>query len=83
MNHQTFTFLYQLRKDHYTLDGTSYIGYGIDIIHTADQSIYRTAKDISVCEQDVAALVERCNRLQLDPEHLDDVLEDHLAYAEC
>lgn len=53
-----------------------YITYGIAICE--DGKILRKISDISVSRQMVTELCERCNRLKLDPIHIDDVIEDNL-----
>lgn len=64
--------MYQSVADTNTLEGKSYISYGIAI---ADIRI----RDISPDKAIVDALVEQYNRQALDPLHLKEVVEDFLA----
>ncbi len=83
MKNQTFQFHYQLYKDIYNIGETAHVGYGITVIDIATHSTYLTVEDISVSEHEIAELIERCNRLQLAPEQLHDVVQDWLACVEC
>lgn len=53
-----------------------YITYGIQIYN--DGELIREISDVSTSERKVADLCECCNRLKLDPIHIDDVIEDIL-----
>ncbi len=81
MKHPPFPFQYKLFKGMYSVNDRSHVGYGIEVINRMTDCVHMTVEDISVSEQEIICLVERCNRLQLDPEHLFDVVQDHLAYV--
>ncbi len=81
MKQQTFTFRYQIYKGMYQIGDSNYIGYGIEIIHTVSGMRYMIVEDIDTSEEAVSELIERCNRLNLSPDHIYEVVEDYFAYS--
>lgn len=65
---------YKLTKGEYIVEGIKHIGYGISLAQSAV-----SFSDITVDREEAARLVELCNRLQLSPIHLQDVVDDFLA----
>ncbi len=53
-----------------------YITYGV-VIYQKDKAV-REIYDVSTSKRKVMELCARCNRLKLDPMHIDDVIEDFL-----
>ena len=72
-----FPYVYAVIKGDYHVDGYKYTGYGI-CIKNRDTGESRIISDISVRRKDVEELIERCNRLELDPIHIEDVIDDFL-----
>lgn len=74
---------YGLTKETYTLNGASRQAYGIAAYADADEdgtaTIVKSIHDITANEQSLKDLIERCNRLELSPIHLMDVVEDFLS----
>ena len=58
-------------------DKIKYCAYGIDILKGCE--LLKTIKDISLNENDVNELINKCNRLKLSEIHIDDVIEDFLS----
>lgn len=60
--------------------GSDRISYGIDVYISTDKdsaaSVIASVKDITSDKSKLAALVRKCNDLQLSPIHLYDVIED-------
>ena len=72
-----FPYIYTVLESECQVEGYKYTGYGIRVRNLqTDES--RAFFDISVRRGDVEELVDRCNRLGLDPVHIDDVIEDFL-----
>ncbi len=63
--------MYRVIGRQYVFEGTRYLGYGISCP-------CREIEDITTDYYRLARLVKLCNELQLDPVHLDDVVEDFL-----
>ena len=55
-----------------------YISYGIDVVE--NEAVLRSVKDITTDEARLSGLVDLCNKLQLSPVQLDDVIEDFLVF---
>ena len=72
-----FPYVYTVTEGDYQVDGYKYRGYGI-CVKNRDTGDSRCIHDISVRRNEVEELIERCNRLQLDPVHVDDVIDDFL-----
>lgn len=72
-----FKYEYLLTEGIYVNDGETHKGYGISI---ADRSnipgIFVTYDDISTNKEKVENLIFLCNKLELYPVHLNDVIED-------
>lgn len=64
--------MYRIIASRYTLEGVSYLGYGI-------KGMKREIEDITTDYARLAVLVKLCNELVLDPIHLEDVVEDFLS----
>lgn len=63
--------MYQIKTGNYALEGKTYTSYGIQ----CDDLVI---EDISLDRTVIEALVEQCNREELDRIHLLDVVEDFL-----
>ena len=72
-----FPYLYTVIESECEVEGYKYTGYGICIKNT-DTGESRSICDISVHRKDIEELSDRCNRLQLDPIHIEDVIDDFL-----
>ena len=73
------TYRYELvRKTLSNIDIGIYTTYGIKL--TSDGPTFRekAISDISVAEQNVKILVDECNKLELEPCHFFDVVEDFI-----
>ena len=68
---------YLLLGDVVTFGGKTHFTYGIAGAH-AEEGDREEYHDISTDREAVSAFVEACNRLNLDPIHLKDVVEDFL-----
>ena len=69
---------YVLIEDTYKIDDISYKGYGILLKDENSKHIISFA-DISTNKDDILHLIDLCNTLELDPIHLEDVIEDFFA----
>ena len=82
MNNTITQYEYRVLQTQYTIQGRTYTVYGISVYEQAfDNSpiaLVRKVPNISLSMSRVADLVERCNRLQPSPIHLDDIIEDFL-----
>ncbi len=67
--------VYELLVSEKTLEGISYICYGISL-HFAGAVV--NVEDLSLNRDEVELLVERCNRLELSPLHFQAVIEDFM-----
>ncbi len=77
--------IYTLVEEKYTLNGKEYISYGVSgFADTNDESasVIASAHHITHKKNRLAVLVALCNRLKLEPIHLNDVVEDFLSVAE-
>lgn len=54
------------------------VGFGIAVVN-CECVTFSAAHDLSSDENKVADLVKKCNRLNLSPMHLQDVVEDFLS----
>lgn len=68
---------YKLTKGEYIVEGISHVGYGITLKSDVSQCAV-SFSDITVDREEAARLVELCNKLQLSPIHLKDVIDDFL-----
>ncbi len=64
--------MYRIIARQYMFQGICYLGYGISCP-------YREMEDITTDYYRLFRLVKLCNELELDPIHLDDVVEDFLS----
>ncbi len=80
---KTMKITYGLTEEHYSLDADTRVAYGIAAYANADEdgtaTIVASVHDITDNKQALAELVSLCNRLELSPTHLHDVVEDFLA----
>lgn len=72
-----FEYEYSLVESDCEVDGYKYRGYGICVRKVGTEEA-RSFFDISTRRGDVLELVDRCNRLALDPIHIEDVIDDFL-----
>ena len=76
-------FTYGICEEHYSFDNKSRISYGIvayaDTGADGIAAIVASVRDISPDKQKIELLAEQCNRLELSPIHLPDVIADFLA----
>ena len=73
-----FNYEYTTVSNDCEVEGCKYTGYGI-AVKEKGSAFSRTFRDISRCRKDIDDLVERCNGLELDPIHIEYVIEDLLA----
>lgn len=68
---------YLLLEDSVTYEGKTYCTYGVAEVRLGegDREEYH---DLCTDREAVAAFVEKCNKLNLEPIHLKDVVEDFL-----
>lgn len=75
--------VYGICEEIYELQGESRISYGIAVYDSgADGSIAAVIERISDITSDrerLSELVDTCNLLKLEPDHLDEVVEDFLS----
>ena len=70
---------YKIRQDQLKDEDIGrYISYGIDVVE--NEAVLRSVKDITTDEARLSGLVDLCNKLQLSPVQLDDVIEDFLVF---
>lgn len=73
---------YGMTEERYFLGVDSRISYGVVAYADAEEdntaTIVAAIHDVTTDKQALSALVELCNRLELSPMHLDDVIEDFL-----
>lgn len=72
-----FQYVYTTVKDDCKSDGFEYVGYGICVTDLLSHTCF-TIHDISVRGEEIERLAKKCNELQLDPIHIEDVIEDFL-----
>ena len=74
---------YGVSEEHYSLDNKTRISYGIVAYADGDTdgiaAIIASVRDLSPDKQKIELLAEQCNRLELSPTHLPDVIADFLA----
>ncbi|MBQ8357749.1 MAG: hypothetical protein IJX39_08095 [Clostridia bacterium] len=72
---------YAVIKTTYQNELLTRTGYGIAAVQEYDgvTVVTESVADLSGDERAVTELVERCNRCDLSPEHLGDVVQDFLA----
>ena len=75
---------YEVTEETYSLCGINHASYGISAYADADSdhttTIIAWIRDITSDKQKLAELVRQCNRLELSPIHLNDVVEDFLVH---
>lgn len=67
---------YSLFEETLTLDRTTYLSYGVAIFE--DDIIIRKINDVSVDYISVNKLIALCNDEQLEPIHIDEIIDDYL-----
>ena len=72
-----FSYVYTVIESDCEVEGYRYKGYGVCVKNTATGE-ERTFCDISTRREEIEALCQRCNRLRLDPIHIEDVIDDFL-----
>ena len=70
-------YKYKLTKGKYIVEGSKHIGYGIALKSNGTQCAV-SFSDITLDRDKAARLVKLCNKLQLSPIHLKDVIDDFL-----
>lgn len=74
------TVTYGISEEIYILKNDRRVSYGIVIYANADEdgtaTIIDSIRDITADKEKLAHLVDECNRLELSPIHLRDVIED-------
>lgn len=74
-------YLYQvIRENLYNVDIGSYVSFGLKIYYINDRVAQEacTISDICIDEKKIRKLAAACNREQLSPLHIFDVIEDFL-----
>lgn len=75
--------IYGISEEKYTLNGLTRTSYGVVAYADADKDgtavIVASVRDITLDRSKLSKLVELCNKLQLSPIHLPDVIEDFVA----
>lgn len=73
---------YGVVTEAYSLGDTSRISYGIAVYAGTESTaaVIMSVHDITSEKEKLESLVSLCNRHQLLPEHLCDVIDDFLAY---
>ena len=75
----TAQYHYRTRTDRYTdEDDTIILVYGIEVYENDATAPIMVLKDVFTRQSQAEELAELCNRLELDPIHLTDVVEDLL-----
>ena len=75
----TYHYTYQIREDHcLDEDGTHVTVYGIEVYETQSSVPLLSYADLFTDKRKAQELIDLCNRLELDPVHLTDVVEDAL-----
>lgn len=70
---------YKLRKDKLFCEDTgNYTAYGLDIYNAKTEKLIRSIKDICLKKEHLEALIAKCNKLQPNLIHIDDIIEDFL-----
>lgn len=77
------TIVYGVSEEIYSLNNTTRISYGIVTYADSEPdgiyTIIASVRDVSPDRHKIEQLVDLCNRLELLPIHLNDVIEDFLA----
>ncbi len=73
-----FHYKYKLCKSRSSVEEISHIGYGIAVIDRALHREILRIENISTSKTKMTALIKACNRLQLSPLHIYEVIEDCL-----
>ena len=68
---------YEVAEGDFKLDDESYRSYGLVV--KEDDTTLKQIDDVSLEKNDVVNLVKLCNKLELSPVHIDDVIEDFMA----
>ncbi len=75
---------YGIVKEEHICGKTSRISYGVaayaDVESNGTATVVAQINDVSLDKKSVTELVERCNRSNLSLCHLNDVVEDFIAY---
>lgn len=76
-----FSVKYDIVEETYRCDGAVRTSYGIAAYDAQSgvTEVLAAIHDISVNEQEICTLVEKCNELNLYLEHLEDVVNDFLS----
>ena len=69
---------YKVIEGTFNVEEKEYIGYGVSVNNTTSNEIL-LFQDISLNKEDIIKLVSLCNELNLDPIHINDVIDDFLA----
>ena len=72
-----FKYVYSVIESNCEIEGYKYVGYGICVTNVSTGAS-KGFCDISVRRGEVEEIAERCNRLELDPIHIEDVIDDFL-----
>ncbi len=76
------TFTYGVVEEKYKLKNKVRIAYGIviyaDTENDSTATIVASIRDLTTNKNCAEELVDYCNKLQLSPDHFDDVIEDFL-----
>lgn len=75
---------YGVVEERHAQNGTERVSYGIaaysDVQNNNTATILASVADVTDDKHKLTALVEQCNRLELSPVHLMEVVEDFLAH---
>lgn len=75
---------YGIVKEIYKCEKNTRVSYGIAAYSNMETdgsaTVLAVINDISSSEQSIVALIEKCNRLKLSLCHLNEIVEDFLAY---
>ena len=74
----SFQYVYTLVESVFEAEGHTYKGYGI-CVRNKETNEALTYHDVSVNKCEIERLAMLCNKLQLDPIHIEDVIDDLLA----
>lgn len=76
-----FSVKYDIVEETYRCDGTVRTSYGIAAYDAQNgvTEVLAALHDISVNEQEICTLVDKCNELSLSLEHFEDVVVDFLS----
>ncbi len=68
---------YSVTKEKAENETGAYVAYGIEVREKG--IVLRRISDVFLTHRDARILCSKCNRLKLDVEHIDDVVQDYLA----